>query len=857
MSGNDRTGEWGTKLTKTSANLRGCGRVALGIVSVLTVTTITLLPAEAKRSGEGHHFRAHVVSHGRDYTPPYAAIVVDANSGNVLHSANADELRHPASLTKIMTLYLLFERIEAGKLRLDSQLPVSEHASDQAPTKLGLKPGQTIAVEDAIKGLVTKSANDAAVVVGEALGGTEAEFAEMMTKKAHSIGMSRTVYRNASGLPNDEQVTTARDQALLGRAIQERFPKEYRYFSTLTFTYHGESMRNHNMLLGHVDGVDGIKTGYTQASGFNLVTSVHRNNRHVVAVVLGGTSAGARDAKMRSLLETHIASASTQKTATAFAQSGATKSETASAGAKPEARPGKPGSTYSVASVPPASKLTAADNQPTATAAPSGPKAAAPAGEALHAKLEVADTIKPIQVKTIKVKLTQTQTAGLGSAITPVREEAAEAAEPPRASAPAPKAPAPAPKAVATIAAAPAPVAPAIAPSPATPTVVAPVAAPAPAPVIVAPAAPAPAPARSAPTAVAAAAPAPRAEPTAPAKTTAPKTFTVASALYKPAQAPAFPPALGAAPAAPVEAPAAPAPKVLAMAPTAVPVEPAPAPASKAPVSTAKIVAALAPAATPAAPAPVAAPAPATAAHVEPAPAPAPKAPISAAKIVAALAPPATPAAPAPVAAAPVEPAPAPAPKATVSAAKPVAALAPPPAPAAPAPVAAAPVEPAPAAKATVSAAKPVAALAPPPAPAAPAPVAAPAPIAAAPAAAPIAPMPARMTAPVAVAAVAPAPEAVAPEPKREAVHAAPVRTGWIIQVGAFDVEHDAQQRLTTAQAKIGRALDRADPFTEPVQKGDKTLYRARFAGFQQKDEADAICKQLKRNDIDCMTIKN
>jgi D-alanyl-D-alanine carboxypeptidase len=825
VSGNDRTGEWGTKLTKTSANLRGSRRVALSIVSVLSVTTITLLPAEAKRSGEGHHFRAHVVSHGRDYTPPYAAIVVDANSGNVLHSANADELRHPASLTKIMTLYLLFERIEAGRLKLDSQLPVSEHASEQAPTKLGLKPGQTIAVEDAIKGLVTKSANDAAVVVGEALGGSEAEFAEMMTKKARAIGMSRTVYRNASGLPNDEQVTTARDQALLGRAIQERFPKEYRYFSTLSFTYRGESMRNHNMLLGHVDGVDGIKTGYTQASGFNLVTSVHRNNRHVVAVVLGGTSAGARDAKMRSLLETHLASASTQKTATAFAQAGGAKSETASAGAKAEARAGKPGSTYSVASVPPSKFAPAsADNQPTATVAPSGPKAAAPAGETVHAKLEVNDTIKPIQVKTIKVKLTQTQTAGLSSAITPVREEPVEAAaEPPRAVAPAPKTPAA--KAIATIPAASAPIvpapaapipaaravepasapapkapvsaaqiiaalAPATAPTPVSPPPVpapAPVAA-APAPAIAAPAAPAPAaparaivapaapasapaPAASAPTAVAAAAPAPAAERAEPAKATAPKTFTVASALYKPARAPAFPPAPGAAPAAAVETPA-PAPKMLAMAPAATPVT--------------------------------------TPAPVEPVPTPSPKTTAPAPKALA-MAP----------AAAPVEPAPAPAPKVPMSAAKIVAALAPAAAPAAPEPVAV------------------------------------PAPVVAAPAAAPIAPTPARAATPVAVAAVAPAPEAIPPEPKREAVRVAPLRTGWIIQIGAFDVEHDAQQRLTTAQAKIGHALDRADPFTEPVQKGDKTLYRARFAGFQQKDEAEAICKQLKRNDIDCMTIKN
>jgi D-alanyl-D-alanine carboxypeptidase len=295
-----------------SPTRRGRHGIAAGLFGALAITAFATSPVDAR-----HYYVRHV-AHSDSSGPPYAAIVVDANTGTVLHAANPDEPRHPASLTKIMTLYLLFERLEAGKLKLDSQLPVSEHASVQAPTKLGLHPGQTIAVEDAIKALVTRSANDAAVVVGEALGGSESEFAEMMTKKAHALGMSRTLYRNASGLPNDEQVTTARDQALLGRIIQERFPRQYHYFSTASFTYHGEEMRNHNHLLGH-DGVDGIKTGYTQASGFNLVTSVRRNNRHIVAVVLGGASAAARDARMRTLIEEHIATASTQHTATAIA----------------------------------------------------------------------------------------------------------------------------------------------------------------------------------------------------------------------------------------------------------------------------------------------------------------------------------------------------------------------------------------------------------------------------------------------------------------------------------------------------------------------------------------------------------
>jgi D-alanyl-D-alanine carboxypeptidase len=251
---------------------------------------------------------------------PYADIVVDANSGNVLHETNPDARRHPASLTKIMTLYLLFEQLEAGKLKLDSQLKVSQEAAGQMPTKLGLKSGGTIQVEDAIKGIVTRSANDAAVVIAEAIAGDEDDFAKLMTRKAQALGMTHTVYKNASGLPNDDQVTTARDQAMLGRAIQERFPRYYKYFSTRSFTFRGQSIGNHNHLLGRVEGVDGIKTGYISASGFNLVTSVHRGNRYLVAVVLGGSSAGSRDARMRELISDKIAQASTKRTAPMMAE---------------------------------------------------------------------------------------------------------------------------------------------------------------------------------------------------------------------------------------------------------------------------------------------------------------------------------------------------------------------------------------------------------------------------------------------------------------------------------------------------------------------------------------------------------
>jgi D-alanyl-D-alanine carboxypeptidase len=561
----------------------------LCLVSVLAVTTLSLHPADARNL-------------------PLSAIVVDANSGNVLYAAGPDELRHPASLTKIMTLYLLFERMEAGKFKVDSQLPVSEHASVQAPSKLGLRSGQTIAVEDAIRAMVTKSANDVAVVVAEAIGGSEGEFANLMTKKAHALGMSHTVYRNASGLPNDEQVTTAREQALLGRAIQERFPRQYRYFSTPSFTYHGQEMRNHNNLLGHVEGVDGIKTGYTQASGFNLVTSVHRNNRYIVSVVLGGASAGERDAHMRALIEAHIASASTKHTATAIAQAAGAKTEKRAAEAKAEAPPAKSTPTYTVASFAPPAPWPELKFVPTAPAAdvrtatvPAAERAAAaPVSETnepppiakLAALVDFNETIKPIQVKTIKAKLTQIQTAGLGPVIVRVPEE------------------------------------------PAQPTPIAP--------------------------------PPPKAR--------------------------------------------APAPKTAAV--TAAPI------------------------------------APGAAAVAEPIP----------------MA---------------VQP-----PKARASASKPTA-------------------------------------------------------------------MP---SAPV----VPHAPEGVAPGVKRFiAAQSAPTHAGWIIQIGAFDIDREAQRQLTSAHAKAGHVLDNADPFTEVVVKGDKTLYRAGFAGFQHKDEAEAACKQLKLRDIDCITIKN
>src|SRR5436190_17332943 len=270
---------------------------------------------------------------------PYADIVIDANSGNVLHSTSPDARRHPASLTKIMTLYLLFEQLEAGKLKLDSQLKVSAEAASQDPTKLGLKPGSTLQVEDAIKGIITRSANDAAVVVAEAIAGDEDEFAKLMTRKARSLGMSKTTYRNASGLPNDEQLTTARDQATLGRAIQDRYPRYYRYFATTVFNYRGQSIRNHNRLLGNVEGIDGIKTGYTRASGFNLVSSMRRGNRHLVGVVLGGRSGGSRDATMRNLLAENLEKAATKRTVAAITERSPAEANAEVAEAEAASRP--------------------------------------------------------------------------------------------------------------------------------------------------------------------------------------------------------------------------------------------------------------------------------------------------------------------------------------------------------------------------------------------------------------------------------------------------------------------------------------------------------------------------------------
>ncbi len=292
----------------TSSVLRG-RYVALLTCFGIAVTAIST-PAEARY----RHFRHHAGA----YQPPFAAMVVDANTGKVLYARNENELRHPASLTKVMTLYLLFEQLERGKLTMESELKISAHAASQQPSKLGLEVGETIGVEDAIKAIVTRSANDVAVAIAENIGGDEETFAGAMTRKAHQLGMSKTTYQNASGLPNQDQVTTARDLTILGRAIQDRFPKYYRYFSTHHFDYAGNTILNHNKLLGRVEGVDGIKTGFTNASGFNLLTSVKRDGHALVASVLGGRTGRERDVIMTGLIEDNIEAGSTRRTVAAI-----------------------------------------------------------------------------------------------------------------------------------------------------------------------------------------------------------------------------------------------------------------------------------------------------------------------------------------------------------------------------------------------------------------------------------------------------------------------------------------------------------------------------------------------------------
>lgn len=235
--------------------------------------------------------------------PKYAAILVDAKTGEVLYSRRPDAPRHPASITKVMTLYLLFEALEQGELTMRDRITFSARAAGQAPSKLPTRKGDTITVEEAIKALTVKSANDVAVAVAEKIGGTEGDFAELMTEKARYLGMKNTRFVNASGLPNPNHTTTARDIAILSLATLQHFPQYYKYFSQPEFVYANQVMKSHNRLLVNMPGADGIKTGYTAAAGFTLAASAQRDGKRLIAVVLGGPSTMARDQNVQALLE--------------------------------------------------------------------------------------------------------------------------------------------------------------------------------------------------------------------------------------------------------------------------------------------------------------------------------------------------------------------------------------------------------------------------------------------------------------------------------------------------------------------------------------------------------------------------
>lgn len=239
-----------------------------------------------------------------------AQLLLDARTGEVLASENPDSLNHPASLTKMMTLYMTFEAIRRGELSWDSRVPFSKYAASRPPTKLRVKAGDAITVKEAVLGLIVQSANDAAAALAEKLGGSESAFAAEMTRKARALGMAKTTFVNASGLPDARQITTARDMSTLGIALLRDFPEEYKLFNTKSFAFRGRTINGHNNLMYRYKGMDGIKTGYTNASGFNLVSAVRDGNRRVIGVVMGGRSAASRDKIMEKLIAGNIAKAS-------------------------------------------------------------------------------------------------------------------------------------------------------------------------------------------------------------------------------------------------------------------------------------------------------------------------------------------------------------------------------------------------------------------------------------------------------------------------------------------------------------------------------------------------------------------
>ena len=299
----------------------GLSRLAVGLLlagAIAAPSTADAQSASTKRAAPPSKARATAKNFVKNPSPwvpnpsvsgKSAYLIVDATSGREIASDQADELRHPASLTKLMTIYLTFSALDSGRLGLADALPVSSNALNAPPTKMGLTPGGSVNVRDATMALVTRSANDAAVVLAEALGGDEPTFARLMTQKARQLGMSSTVFRNASGLPNRDQVTTARDLARLANALMRDYPHYYAVFSVQSYTYRGRPLDNHNRMLGSYDGADGLKTGYTAASGFNLVMSAMRDNRRLIGIVMGGESASRRDRLMAELMDRGFASA--------------------------------------------------------------------------------------------------------------------------------------------------------------------------------------------------------------------------------------------------------------------------------------------------------------------------------------------------------------------------------------------------------------------------------------------------------------------------------------------------------------------------------------------------------------------
>ncbi|HEY4136407.1 MAG TPA: D-alanyl-D-alanine carboxypeptidase family protein [Alphaproteobacteria bacterium] len=323
--------------TRLGANLLATGLI-LGALATGLTAGFAVAPADAAQKAVHKKVASVAPKSSAEMPTRYAAIIIDDATGRVLHQVNADEQRYPASLTKMMTIYVTLDAIEKKKLTLDSRLDISMHAANQAPSKLGIMPGDNLTVRQAIMALVTKSANDVAVALGETVGGTEPAFAAMMNKRAQALGMTNTLFKNANGLPDPQQHTTARDLATLARALHRDFPQHYHFFSTPEFTYKGVTIGNHNRVLTQLEGADGLKTGYIRASGFNLATSAQRGNRRIVGIVLGGESGNWRDARMVQLMDQAFDNTLTNPTPTLVAAA-TPKSSPASATRKPTPRP--------------------------------------------------------------------------------------------------------------------------------------------------------------------------------------------------------------------------------------------------------------------------------------------------------------------------------------------------------------------------------------------------------------------------------------------------------------------------------------------------------------------------------------